>query len=205
MPKTCLIIAGGEYFPFEPPRPGTFVIACDRGYENALRRGVKPDLLISDFDSYAGPVDPAVALERHPIEKDDTDTMLAVRRALALGCSELDLVCALGGRLDHTLANIQTLAFARLRGADAVLRDERTALRVMAPGTLRLKRREGWGLSLFSLGDACEGLSLRGVKYPLEKARLTNGFPLGVSNKWAAPEAEIRLESGLLLVVEAKL
>ena len=204
MPKKCVIISGGEFCPVEPPAAGTFVIACDRGYEYALRCGVRPHLLISDFDSYAGPVAPDVPVERHRAEKDDTDTMLAVRYALEQGFEEVELLCALGGRLDHALANIQSAVFAAVRGVQAVIKDDKTELRVMTGGRLLLPRREGWALSLFSLGDECRGLSIRGVKYPLDNTRLTNAFPLGVSNEWTEDEAEIRLESGVLLVVMAK-
>lgn len=204
MPKKCVIISGGEFCPIEAPDPEAFVIACDRGYEYALRCGIKPDLLISDFDSYSGPIDPAVPVDRFRSEKDDTDTMIALRWAVERGYEEAELLCALGGRLDHTLANIQSAVFAAVRGVNTVIKDARTELRVLTRGKLILKRREHWVLSLFSLSDECRGVSVRGAEYPLDRALLTNRFPLGVSNEWATEEAEIELESGLLLVVQAK-
>ncbi len=200
----CLIISGGEFCHIAPPGPGDFVIACDRGYEYAMRCGIKPDLLVGDFDSYSGPVAPDVPIERLPAEKDDTDTMSAVRLALERGYTDIELLCALGGRLDHSLANIQTAAFAALRGARAVIKDDATEMLVMTGGSVCIDRREGWALSIFSLSDRCEGVNLRGVKYPLRGAVLTNGFPLGVSNEWAAAQAEISLSGGALLVVMAK-
>ena len=103
MKTKCLIISGGDFAPLPVPDADTFVIACDRGYAYAIRCGILPDLLVSDFDSYIGPVDSAVPLQRLPTEKDDTDTMSAVRAALARGCTEGLLCCALGGRLDHLL------------------------------------------------------------------------------------------------------
>ncbi len=204
MSKKCVILAGGEFYPAEDLSSEDFLIACDRGLVYAARCGLRPQLIIGDFDSYSGPLPEGVPVERHPVMKDDTDTMLAARRAVELGYEELEILWGLGGRLDHSLANIQTLVFAACRGLKTRMRDERTELTVITGGRLTLPRREGWALSLFSLGDECRGLSLRGTKYPLENARLTNRFPLGVSNDWAAGEAEIQLKSGLLLVVQAK-
>ena len=117
MSKRCLIISGGEYSPFPAPEEDVFVIACDRGYDYACRCGVKPDLVLGDFDSCRSPVAEDLPVETLPAEKDDTDTMHALRRALELGCTDIALVCALGGRLDHLLANLQTAVFAARQGA----------------------------------------------------------------------------------------
>ena len=205
MPKKCVVISGGEYSPIEGIGPEDLVIACDKGCEYAARAGLVPDLIVGDFDSYAGPLPEGVPIERHRPEKDDTDTMLAVRCAVEHGFEELELVCALGGRLDHALANIQAISYAAVHGLRPWIKGKNTELTVLTGGSLSLPRREGWALSVFSLSDECLGLCLRGTKYPLEDARLTNSFPLGVSNEWAANAAEIRLESGILLVVMARL
>ena len=205
MPKKCVIISGGEYSPIEGLDPEDFVIACDRGCEYAARQGIVPNLIVGDFDSYSGPLPEGVPVKKHQPEKDDTDTVIAVRYAIEQGFEETELLCALGGRLDHTLANIQTLAYAAAHGLRAWIKGERAELTVLTGGRLRLARREGWDFSLFSLSDETSGVGIRGAKYPLENARLTNRFPLGVSNEWAAEEAEVTLSSGLLLVVLAKL
>ncbi len=205
MKTKCLIISGGDFAPLPVPDADTFVIACDRGYAYAIRCGILPDLLVSDFDSYIGPVDSAVPLQRLPTEKDDTDTMSAVRAALARGCTEGLLCCALGGRLDHTLANLQSLLFAEENGLRLCLQSPDTEGHVLKNGTLRLKRRDGFSLSVFSLSERCRGVSLHGVKYELEDVELTNAFPLGVSNEWRDEEAEIRVQDGALLIVLSKL
>ena len=116
----------------------------------------------------------------------------------------LILVCALGGRLDHTLANIQNAASAAAEGANVTILDECEEITFLTGGTLRLPRRKGWGLSVFSLTDRCTGVCLRGVKYRLEDAVLTNRVPLGVSNEFAAPEAEISLTQGILMIAQTK-
>ena len=201
--KTCLIISGGDFHPFQPGN-AQLILACDKGYEYALRCGVTPDLLLSDFDSYDGAVSAQVPVHSFPSEKDDTDTMLAIRYALEQGCDRIELVCALGGRLDHTLANLQSAVFAQERGARVHIQSPDTEIYTLADGELVLPRREGWSLSLFA-ADRCEGLSIRGAKYNLDNAVLTSGFPLGVSNQWAEPEAVIRVEKGTLLIVLSKM
>ena len=145
-----------------------------------------------------------VAVERLIPEKDDTDTGHAITYALAHGFRTLVLTCALGGRLDHTLANLQNAANAAVQGASVTILDEGSEISFLTHGTLRLKKRPGWGLSVFSLSDASTGVCLRGVKYELENAALDNRFPLGVSNEFDAPEAEITVEQGVLMVMQTK-
>lgn len=204
MKHRCIIVSGGTFSPIPARQPGDFVIACDRGYAYCVRAGVKPDLFIGDFDSYTGTLAPGVQLERLRPEKDDTDTGHAIRHALDNGYRTLVLVCALGGRLDHTLANLQNAANAAREGANVTILDENTEITFLCAGSLRLTKRPGWTLSVLSLSDRCTGVCLRGVKYPLTDAVLENTFPLGVSNEFSAPEAEISLTSGLLMVVQSK-
>ena len=205
MKTKCLIISGGDYAPLPRPGADTFVVACDRGYAYAARCGVVPDLVVSDFDSYGGPVDPAAALKRLPMEKDDTDTMGAIRAAIDAGCTEGVLCCALGGRLDHTLANLQSLLFAEEHGLHLRIADPDTEAMILRDGALRLPRREGFSLSVFSLSERCRGVSIRGAKYELEDAELTNAFPLGVSNEWWEEAAEVAVRDGALLIVLSRL
>ena len=205
MKSKCLIISGGDFSPLPTPDEDTFVIACDRGYTYAERCGIVPDLLGSDFDSYAGPVDPAIPLRRFPTEKDDTDTVIAIRAALELGFAEATLCCALGGRLDHTLANLQSLVFAEERGLHIRLLSGDTEGCLLRNGSLTLPRREGFSLSVFSFSDRCRGVSIRGAKYELQEVELTSSFPLGVSNEWRDVSATVSVEDGTLLIVLSRL
>ncbi len=205
MNKRCLIISGGEFCPIDPPAPGVFVIACDRGYDYALRCGVRPDLVVSDFDSGESAVPRDVPLLRFPTVKDDTDTMIAVRWACENGFREAELVCALGGRLDHLLANIQTAVFALEHGLRLSITGPDTLILALRDGGMTLPKREGWSLSVFAVSDECRGVRIRGTKYELEDAVLTNGFPLGVSNEWRADEASVSVAQGILLIVSSKL
>ena len=201
----CVVISGGDFSPVSGISPDDFVIACDRGYVYCERLGLRPDLIISDFDSYTGPVDSEIPLNRFVSEKDDTDTMLAVRYAVEHGFHELLLCCALGGRLDHLIANLQSLVFAQKHGLPAVLLSEDTEIRTLAGGALRIPRRENRSLSVFALDGPCRGVCITGAKYPLANAELLPSFPLGVSNTWAEEEAVISVEEGILLIVLSKI
>lgn len=205
MEGTCLIVSGGDFCP--PPdalRDAVFVIACDRGYVYAERLGLTPDLIIGDFDS-APPPRSSAPVKRFPSRKDDTDTMLAAREALVRGFADVAVCCAFGGRLDHTLANLQTAAYLAAHGARARLYGSDAEALAFAAGEARIPRRAGWSLSVFALSDKCEGVTIRGAKYECENETLTNAFPLGVSNVWAAEEAVISARSGILLALQSRL
>ena len=204
MSRRCLIISGGEYHPITGVGPEDFIIACDRGYEYALRSGIRPDLVVSDFDSYAGDIADEVTVHRLPTEKDDTDTMSAIRWACAEGFDELRLVCALGARLDHAYANLQALAWAAEHGMAARIESPGTRVIALRKGSLRLPRREGFSLSVFAVSDRCR-VSIHGTKYTLEDAEIRNHFPIGVSNAWAEDEAVVTAHEGTLLIMESKL
>ena len=205
MSGRCLIISGGVFCELpEELRTAEYVIACDRGYLHAERMNIVPDLIVGDFDSAPLPAT-AVPVERVPSEKDDTDTMLAARRAVELGCSDVVICCCFGGRLDHTLANLQTAAWLAGHGVRVRLTGTDTEAYVLNAGTLRIPARDGWSLSLFSLADRCEGVSIRGTKYDGDNPAITNTFPIGVSNCWTAGEAEITVRRGILLIIESRL
>ena len=201
----CLIISGGDYssLPADIPQPA-YIIACDRGYAYAEQLGVVPDLIVGDFDSAPQP-ETDIPIELLPTRKDDTDTMRAARRAYEAGYKNIVICCAFGGRLDHTIANIQTAAWLAERGCRVRLPGEDTDVRAFAGGEVKLPRRDGWSLSLFAISDRCTGLNVSGTKFDCEDVTLTNAFPLGVSNVWTSEEARISLQEGLLMIVESKL
>ena len=206
MKKLCLIYSGGEYCRTEEAGTPELVIACDRGLDYAVWDGVIPDLVLGDFDSCEVHEFPESAkVLRYPKEKDDTDTMLAVKYALEHGYGEIMITCALGARLDHTLANIQAGVYIAERGGRVTLLGRDDRVYVFSEGSVTLPKRDGWSLSVLSLSDRSEGVCLRGVRYPAEDIVLVNGFPLGVSNEWAADSAEISVASGVIMVMESKL
>ena len=200
MKKRCLIISGGEFCEIKDYTDSDFVIACDRGYEYAQRCGITPDLCLGDFDSYGGTVENCEVHRCRP-EKDDTDTMLAIKEGLKMGFDRISLRCALGGSMDHLIANIQSLVYGAQYGAVMDITDSNNYLQTLLPGRHMIKKVPGSYLSFFALNGPVEGLSLSGVKYPLEGCELTGAFPLCVSNEWTAAYASVQFKSGVLLTV----
>ena len=158
-------------------------------------------MILGDFDSMEAPTEgPGVI--RLPVEKDDTDTMAAVKLGLERGCQEFYIYGGTGGkRLDHTLANLQTLLYLRRRGARGFLYDDAFVWTVIENESITIEQTVEWGLlSVFCLGDRAEGVFEQGVQYPLEDAALTAEFPLGVSNHILEPKAQVRVGRGALAV-----
>ena len=200
--KRCFIFAAGTFFGLrERPAEGDLVIAADAGYLVCNRQKIVPNLLLGDFDSMEMPAFSGEVC-RLPVEKDDTDTMAAVKEGLARGCTEFFLYGGTGGkRLDHTLANLQTLLYLRRRGAHGWMFDDDFVWTVIENESLTVARETDWALlSLFSLGDRAEGITLRGVQYPLEDGLLTPEFPLGVSNHIVEEMAQVSVRQGVLTV-----
>ena len=201
MKRSFIFAAGSFYGLRERPAPGDFVIAADAGYRICRQTGIVPDLLLGDFDSMDQPEDFA-NIHRSPVEKDDTDTMLAVKTALEQGCDTIYIYGGTGGkRLDHTLANLQTLLFIRRRGARGYLYDDDFVWTALENESLAIEKTVEWGLfSAFCLGDRAEGIDEVGFQYPLKDAVLTPEFPLGVSNHIREPVAVITVRKGALAV-----
>ncbi len=185
------------------PDKNSYVIAADSGYASAVRMGFAPDMTVGDFDSLTGEKPAVGQVIAVGAEKDDTDTMLAVKKAIEMGFMDISITGALGGRLDHTIANIQTLEYIRTNGGHGRLVGENDTVEVIGEGSHFYKRTDGMYLSLFSYSDFAV-ITVSGVKYPLEDHRLDNTFPLGVSNEITAPECAITVSEGKLLVVFSK-
>ena len=197
---TCVIFcAAGFDFLAEDIAADDFVIAADGGLEHTKKLGLTPDVILGDFDSLGFQPEGA---EVFPVEKDDTDAMLAVRYGLDRGYDRFVLYGGLDGeRLDHTLANFQTLQYLADRGAVGYLVGKKYLVTVVKNGRLSFPEEAEGILSGFCLGPDAEGVTLSGLKYPLENGALTSGFPLGVSNHFVGKKAVISVKNGSLLVL----
>ena len=176
------------------------VIAVDGGFASLEAAGCVPDLALGDFDSL-GFVPEGVPVKLFPAEKDASDMELALEEALTCGAGTVEVYGALGGRLDHTLANLSLLASFAERGLDvaAVGERERIAL-LVGPGELPIEAADGGIVSVFSLTDASTGVVEEGLKYELDGATLTNRTSWGLSNELVGTAARISVESGTLAV-----
>ena len=202
--KTCCIF-GAAPLGFSPEIPqGSLIIAADGGLRHLLDRGIRPDTVLGDFDSLGAKPSVECELIALPVEKDDTDTGFAVKTALSRGCRRIFLLGGSGGeRPDHTLANLQTLVYIAKHGAQGFLTDGRHAFTALSGASkLSFGAVNRGNISVFSAEGAAEGVTLHGLKYPLENATLTGDFPLGVSNSFLpkGEEASVEVKSGSLWV-----
>ena len=182
------------------PKRGDFVIAADDGYSSLAAAQTRPDLLVGDFDSLKEiPADtPRVAF---PTEKNETDMELALREGAARGYTTFHLYGASGGREDHTHANLQLIGGASRQGFTCKMVCPSYDVFAVTNGTLSLPGlASGTIVSVFCHGDRAEGVTLRGLKYPLHDAVLTPDHPLGVSNEGTGAEAMVTVTNGTLLV-----
>lgn len=184
-------------------QPGDFIVACDAGYRNAAKLGVRPDLIVGDFDSAPQPETDRETIVL-PHVKDDTDTQFAARWLVEHGYEEVTLLGALGGaRIEHMFANVSTGLFLAMHGIKTILADARSEMHYLLPGKeLVLERKDWMYLSVFSLGAPMTGVTLQGVYYPLENATLSElDYPLGTSNEFVEPVAHLQCAGGHGLVV----
>ena len=200
--ETCYIIAAAELAPERlNPSQGDLVIAADAGLTHLEHLGIRPGLVLGDFDSL-GYIPEAPSVEVCPVRKDDTDTMAALKRAHELGFRRVLIFGGLGGRrFDHSLANVQALAWADARGMEAFVIGRDCALTAVSDGTaLEFDPRYEGDFSAFCLGDRAEGVCETGLSYTLDGAVLTPDFPLAVSNSFTGERARTSVARGRLIV-----
>ena len=197
MGKCIIFCAAGFDGLLFPPEPGDYVIAADGGLVHTRALGIRPDAILGDFDSLGYvPEDSRV----YPVEKDDTDMMLAIRLGLQQGCREFLLYGAMDGpRLDHTVANFQALSFLCRHGAFGWLIGRDYIATCLCSGKLSFPPEWTGIFSAFCLGESARGVTITGLHYPLEEGELSPHFPLGVSNHFTGQPAGIRVKEGTVL------
>ena len=197
---TCIIFCAGGFEKLaRQPDETDYILAADGGLTHLQELGIRPNGIIGDFDSLGYvPRDAQV----FPVEKDDTDSMLAVRKGLELGYRRFELYGALDGeRLDHTLANLQTLCFLAEHGARGFLIGLKYMATVIRAETVRFPEEAEGILSLFCMGPDAKGVTLEGLQYTMDRGSLSSSFPLGVSNHFIGQEAGITVKEGTVLAL----
>ena len=206
--NVCFIVGAGDYYGLDfLPDPGDYVIGADGGLTYLERSGLTANLVIGDFDSLKQrPEHPHVITLNK--EKDDTDTFAAVREGISLGYRVFHLYCCTGGRLDHTIANIQLLAYLAENSMKGFLFDKDSITTAVTDGSIRFNPCSGGYISVFSYSEKSSGVCVKGLKYTLDDADLSNIFPLGVSNEFIGGESVLSVRKGTIIVVfprEAKI
>jgi thiamine pyrophosphokinase len=176
-----------------------FIIASDGGLEYLHKMNYRVDLVIGDFDSLGYIPSDCEVIQLNP-EKDITDTDACIEEAIKRGYSTFEIYGCLGGRIDHSLAIIQTVMHFKEFGHDFTIYGKDQTLLLVKDEEVTLDKKGGY-LSVFSLSRLAEGVTLKNVKYELDNVILRNDFPLGVSNEFINKKATISVASGMLLVI----
>lgn len=196
---TCVIFCAGGFDRLAVPiEEGDLIIAADGGLRHTQQLEITPDIVLGDFDSLGYVPEGAVV---HPVEKDDTDAMLAVRQGLARGYRDFVIYGGMDGpRLDHTIANLQTLGFLAQQGARGYLVGLSFTATVIKDEKIVFSPDSAGIFSVFCLGNEAI-VSINGAKYEADHAILTVFFPLGVSNHFEGRQVEITVHSGTVITI----
>ncbi len=177
-----------------------FIIAADGGLETLKNNNLSPNLIVGDFDSL-GFIPEGDNIIRHNPEKDYTDTFLALNEGINRGFDTFILYGCAGGRIDHTLANIQTLAYAADKGVKCYMVYDNHIITAVKDGTLAFTDTERGYISVFCSGKDAIGVTIKGLKYSIDNATLSSKFPLGVSNEFMEEDSEVSVKDGTLIII----
>lgn len=185
---------------FFEPTENDLVIAADGGYDILKKKNIEADILLGDFDSIESL--PAHSnIIKHPVQKDDTDTFLAYKTAMEHGYRNFVIFGGIGGRLDHTIANLQTLLHIANHGGRAFLIGNDTVVTTIYNAKLSFSSDFCGNISVFAQGSTAEKVKIQGLKYLADNISLNPDTPMGVSNEFVGERAEVSVENGKLLVV----
>lgn len=205
--KRCVIVGGAEINNYEFIRSklcnDDYVIYCDSGLRHMEGLMASPNLIVGDFDSHENP-HLAVETIVLPCEKDDTDTVFAVREAVRRGFDEFLLLGVVGARLDHTLGNVSILLYLDSVGKKGCIIDDYSEMEIVSAQPALVDDSYAF-FSLLNITGCAKGITIRGAKYPLENAEITCEYQYGISNEVLTGEsAEVSVENGKLLLIKVR-
>jgi len=185
------------------PDKSDYVIGADKGYLNLINNGIEPNVVIGDFDSYTDKIE-CENIIKYPVKKDFTDSALAAQHAISKGYDKIIVYGAIGGHLDHTLANIALLADLTKKGINIAFVDGEEIIFALHNSKVVFSEQSKGRISVLSFDDESQGVYEKGLLYELENATLKNSIPLGVSNEFIGKQAEISVKQGTLLIHTSK-
>lgn len=208
--KRVVIFSGGDLYPqyIDEIRPTDYVIGADKGALFLIRHGIKPDLAVGDFDSISPQelehvrAECGNIVECDPVDKDLTDTELAIEMAAREEPGFILLMGGTGTRMDHTLANVQMLNRALQHQIQCAIMDRNNYI-TLTGSKLEVIDRGYKYVSLLPLTPEVTGITLEGFRYPLDNATLKLGESLGISNVLLGERGQISIAGGLLLVIQS--
>lgn len=205
--KRCVIIGGAEITNIDAVKKylkkDDFNIFCDSGLYHAEKLGILPNLIVGDFDSHEKP-DTDIETITLPREKDDTDTVFAVKEAMSRGFTDFLLIGAVGGRIDHTLGNLSILLMLHSKGFFAKLVDDFSEMEIV-DGNVKFIDGSFSYFSLINIDGKCSGVTQKNVKFPIENAEITTEYQYGISNEvLPGKTAEVSVQSGRALLIKVR-
>lgn len=202
--KRCVIVGGAEIGNYEYVRSllsgEDFFVFCDSGLKHMDRLGVRPSLIVGDFDSHENPHLEAETIVL-PREKDDTDTVYGVKEALKRGFDTFLLIGVVGGRLDHTLGNVSILLYLDAIGKKGVIVDDYSEMEIVSSSPVSVSDRYAY-FSLLNVSGRAKGVTIQNAKYPLDNAEITCEYQYGISNEvLPGRTALVSVRDGRLLLI----
>lgn len=187
------------------------IIGVDKGLEFLYRNKILPDYIVGDFDSISEEIlsyyrdETKVPIREYNPVKDASDTEIAIRLAITLGCDRMIILGGTGNRLDHVWANVQSLEIPNKAGVEAEILDSHNRIRLF-DREIRLKKKDLFGryFSIFPFGGEVDKVTIEGAKYPLKNHELKPCDSLCVSNEIEEEELRISFDSGMLLFMETR-
>lgn len=206
--KRALIVAGAPIEDYDALkvllRADDYSIFCDSGLRHAMGLNVEPQLVLGDFDSHPRPEMDCEIIQL-PCQKDDTDSMYAVKLALERGFEDFLLLGMTGARLDHTLGNLSMLVYLNSRGKKAVMADDYALMEMVSQGKPAVIEPGYKYFSVINLTGTARGISIENARYPLEKARIDWEYQYGISNEtFPGEEARVSVEQGEVLLMKVR-
>ena len=205
--ERCVIVGGAEIGNYAAIRADLrsddFVVFCDSGLRHLESLGVKPGLIVGDFDSHENPhlnVETIVL----PREKDDTDTVFALKEGIKRGFDEFLLIGVVGGRLDHTLGNLSILLYLDKAGKKGRILDDYSEMEIVSGEPAQIPDSFSF-FSLLNVSGTARGIRIENAKYPLENAEITCEYQYGISNEVLPGKiAGVTVSEGKLLLIKVK-
>lgn len=203
----CVIVGGADINNYEyingKISKDDFVVFCDSGLKHLKNLDVSPNLIVGDFDSHENPnldVETIVL----PCEKDDTDTVFAVKEAIKRGFDEFILIGVVGARLDHTLGNVSVLLYLHSLSKKGTIIDDYSEMEIVSEDIAYIDDTYAF-FSLLNISGVAKGVTIKNAKYPLHNAEITCEYQYGVSNEVVAGEtAQVSVKDGKLLLIKVR-
>ncbi len=203
----CVIVGAASINDYETTKSflsnNDFYIFCDAGLKHAEKLNITPNLIIGDFDSYSKP-ETNIETITLPCEKDDTDTVFAVKEGIKRDFDDFLLIGVVGERLDHTICNVSILNFLDNHGKNGKILDDYSEMVIVSNKTEYIDNKFSF-FSLINIFGTSEGIYVNNAKYPLDNATITSDYQYGVSNEVLPNKtAEVRIKKGKLLLIKVR-